>query len=184
MEIREAKIPGVIELIPRAYADARGSFFEVYREEHLQLKGVNFVTKQINQSHSHQNVLRGLHCQYPNPQAKLVRVLQGAVLDVCVDLRAGSKTFGKWLSVRLSDEARNQLFIPQGFAHGFVTLSDQVIVEYLCDDYYHPTTEFTILWNDPTLNIQWPISNPLVSDKDNRGLTFKEFVDKYGALKI
>ena len=159
----------------KLYGDARGGFMETYREENFVAGGIDASFVQDNQSYSVQGVLRGLHFQIEHPQAKLVRVISGTVFDVAVDLREGSSTWGQWEGVVLSAENRRQFFIPRGFAHGFLVLSDTAEFCYKCDDIYHPGDEGGIMWNDPELGIEWPAflgektldsSKVILSDKD------------------
>ncbi|MEM7763635.1 MAG: dTDP-4-dehydrorhamnose 3,5-epimerase [Pseudomonadota bacterium] len=177
MKVHPTTIPGVIELFPNVYRDERGHFMETWNAQKFNelVEEVEFV--QDNQSLSDRGVLRGLHYQVVRPQGKLVSVLTGGVFDVAVDLRQSSPTFGQWTGVILSSERKNQLWIPPGFAHGFFALSEAVRVVYKCTDFYFPEHERTIVWNDPTLNIEWPISADLpvlVSEKDRNGLSFEE----------
>lgn len=161
-------IPDVLLIEPKVDGDDRGFFFESYNQAEFETaigRSVKFV--QDNHSRSARNVLRGLHYQIQHPQGKLVRVVQGAVFDVAVDLRSSSQTFGRWVGQTLSSENKRQLWIPEGFAHGFVTLSETAELLYKTTDYYAPAYERCILWNDPDLNIQWPITAaPTLSVKD------------------
>lgn len=159
---------------PKVYADKRGFFLETYQKRNYSklIDGLEF--KQDNHSHSFKNVLRGLHFQLKNPQGKLVRVINGAVLDVVVDLRKDSSTFSQWDGIILSEDNNRQLWVPPGFAHGFLVLSDEVDFVYKCTDYYDPNDEECILWNDPYLNIEWPIKNPILSEKDKKGNLFQD----------
>lgn len=166
-------LPGLLLLHPRVYADERGYFFEVNRSAELQqlLGDIDFV--QESQSGSFQHVLRGLHYQLDKPQAKLVRVLTGRIFDVVVDLRRQSASFGKWFGLELCADKRQQLFIPAGFAHGFLTLSEYAEVAYKTDQYYDPASERSIKWDDRQLAIQWPIGRePIVSAKDAEAQSF------------
>ena len=149
-------IDGVIIVDVRSYGDARGYFMETYKRSDFVAGGIGADFVQDNQSASAKGVLRGLHYQIHHPQSKLVRVVEGAVFDVAVDLRSGSATYGKWVGAELSVENRRQLFIPRGFAHGFLVLSERAVFCYKCDDVYHPDDEGGIMWNDPTIGIQWP----------------------------
>ncbi|MCL2806861.1 MAG: dTDP-4-dehydrorhamnose 3,5-epimerase, partial [Coriobacteriia bacterium] len=153
---RRTSIPGVVIVDTKAFNDERGYFMETYHKEHFSAGGIDADFVQDNQSSSIKGVLRGLHYQIEHPQAKLFRVLQGEVFDVAVDIRKGSLTYGKWEAVVLSAQNKRQLFIPEGFAHGFLVLSDIAEIAYKCTDYYHPGDEGGIAWNDPTINIQWP----------------------------
>ena len=166
MQRLDTALPGVWELRPKVIRDARGFFLETYHQQKFSDLGIHDVFVQDNHSRSAKGTLRGLHYQLRHPQAKLCRVVEGEVLDVAVDIRIGSPTFGKWASVSLSAEGQNQIFVPQGFAHGYVALSDSVQFLYKCSDFYDPTSEYGIIWNDPDLAISWGVANPLVSEKD------------------
>jgi dTDP-4-dehydrorhamnose 3,5-epimerase len=148
------------------YTDDRGYFMEVWNACRYADHGIPIAFMQDNESLSKRNVLRGLHYQLPSPQGKLVRVVHGSVLDVAVDIRWGSPTFGVWTAVELSSQNRHQLWIPPGFAHGFVVTSDEALFCYKCTTAYNPTGQRTIRWNDPRINIQWPIADPVLSDQD------------------
>ena len=168
MQITETSIPGVFVVEPRVFRDPRGFFMETYRENVLAAAGITDCFVQDNHSHSARGVLRGLHYQLHNPQAKLCRVASGEVLDIAVDIRLGSPTFGKWVSQVLSDENCKQLYIPKGFAHGFVVLSGTADFIYKCSDYYVASDDRGVLWNDPDIGIDWQAASPLLSDKDQR----------------
>ena len=179
MNIIETGIEGLLIIEPRVFGDERGYFFESYSErDFTQAVGpVKFV--QDNESKSRYGVLRGLHFQKePYAQAKLVRVVSGAVLDVAVDLRKGSPTFGRHFSVELTGENHRQFFIPKGFAHGFCVLSKEVVFQYKCDEFYHPEAEGGIAWNDPDLAIDWrlPASDLILSPKDQKHPDFKSII--------
>ena len=150
------QIEGVVIVDTKSYGDRRGYFMETYKRTDFEAGGITCEFVQDNQSSSTRGVLRGLHFQIEHPQAKLVRVLNGTVFDVCVDLRPGSPTWGKWEGVVLSAENRRQLFIPRGFAHGFLVLSHTAEFSYKCDDFYHPGDEGGLMWNDPAIGIEWP----------------------------
>jgi dTDP-4-dehydrorhamnose 3,5-epimerase len=175
MNIVHTKIPEVLQLEPQVFADDRGFFFEVYNQQKfVQETGIvtNFV--QDNHSCSKQNVLRGLHYQIQQPQGKLIRPVVGTIFDVAVDIRKSSATFGKWVGYELSAENKCLLWIPPGFAHGFLTLSEIAEVIYKTTDYYSAQGDRTILWNDPDLSINWPLSAPpILSAKDQAGKSFK-----------
>lgn len=168
-------LQGLIEIHPKVLHDERGFFFESYQYKKLKELGVKDLFVQNNQSFSKKGVLRGIHFQKGrSQQSKLVRVVKGKVLDVAVDLRPDSPTFGKYYSTMLDDQEHKLFYIPEGFGHGFLALEDSYLL-YMCNDYYDPAAEGGIIWNDPQLNIAWGISDPLVSDKDQKLPTFKEF---------
>jgi dTDP-4-dehydrorhamnose 3,5-epimerase len=164
---KETSLAGVVELQPKVFRDSRGFFIETFRRDDFVNLGITEAFVQDNQSFSRKGVLRGLHYQLRSAQAKLCRVVEGAALDIAVDIRVGSPNFGKWTSVLLSSEAQNQIYVPKGFAHGFVALTDSVHFLYKCSDYYQAGDEYGILWNDPELGIDWNIADPLISEKDN-----------------
>ena len=176
MKTIRTALPGVLLLEPKVFGDARGFFFESYNKRAFQAAaGVDVDFVQDNCSRSAQRVLRGLHYQIRRPQGKLVRVLQGEIRDVAVDVRRSSPSFGKWMSIALSAESKQALWIPAGYAHGFVVVSDFAEVLYKTTDYYAPEHERTIIWNDPDLAIDWPLTGaPIVSDKDARGRPLRE----------
>jgi len=169
-------IPDVLLLEPKLFSDERGYFFESYNARAFQqATGLQVEFVQDNHSLSVQGVLRGLHYQIRHPQGKLLRVVQGSVFDVAVDLRRSSPTFGRWVGARLSAENRRQLWIPPGFAHGFLTLSDSAEVLYKITDYWYPEHERTLLWNDPSLGIEWPVGGaPRLAERDAAGKRFAE----------
>lgn len=170
----ETSIKDVYIIEPKKYGDSRGYFMETYKESDFKKAGLNYDFVQDNQSRSRAGVLRGLHFQKTFPQAKLVRCIEGEVFDVCVDLRKGSDTYGKWEGVVLSAEKGNQFMIPRGFAHGFVVLSETATFCYKCDEVYHPEDEGGIIWNDPEIGIDWQYEGrPILSEKDNRLPTLK-----------
>ena len=172
MELIETSLPGVVRLRPRRFADARGWFMETWNERTFQSLGLPVQFKQDNQSHSLKNVLRGLHYQITQPQGKLVRALQGAIFDVAVDIHRSSPHFGQWVGVELSADNGEMLWIPPGFAHGFLVLTETAGVAYKATDFYHPQGERTLLWNDPAIRIAWPLgAQPIVSEKDALGDT-------------
>jgi len=164
MQVTPQELPGLLLIRPRVFPDSRGFFFEIYRKEHSRHDIEEML--QVNISRSSRGVLRGMHMQMVQPQAKLISVIRGAVYDVAVDLRVGSPTFGKWCGHTLSDENHLQMYIPVGFAHGFCVLSEQVDLLYQCSDYYCPQGELGIPWNDPDIGVEWPIPNPILSPKD------------------
>lgn len=172
---KRLEIPDVILIEPIVYDDSRGFFMEVYRESHFKDAGINYRFVQDNHSKSRKNVLRGLHYQLnPMAQGKLVRCIKGKIWDVAVDIRKGSPWFGKWVGVELSEENRLILWVPPGFAHGFVALEDSTEVIYKVTSEYAPELDRGIIWNDPDLNIKWPISDPILSDKDSKLPSLKE----------
>ena len=169
-------IPDLVLIEPRVYEDERGFFYESFNQakfEHVIGRQVRFV--QDNHSKSTKSVLRGLHYQIQQPQGKLVRVVHGEVYDVAVDIRKSSKTFGRWVGVRLSAKNKRQLWVPEGFAHGYLVLSEIAEFEYKVTDYYAPAYERTIIWNDSFLNKKWPVcEEPVLSDKDRQGSSFED----------
>ena len=176
MEVIETKIKDLLIIKPKIFADARGYFFESYNADVFKQHGINVHFAQDNQSLSNTGVLRGLHFQAPPfDQGKLVRVITGAVLDVAVDIRKKSPTYGEHISIELTEENKTMFYIPPGFAHGFLTLRDNTIFSYKCTQVYHKASEGTVLWNDADLNIDWNVTNPLLSEKDLIGTIFKEF---------
>lgn len=176
MTVKETDIQGLLIIQPSVFTDDRGYFFEAYNEQHFQELGIKTSFVQDNISKSKKGVLRGLHFQNPPyAQGKMVQVLQGAVLDVAVDLRSNSPTYGKHFSLQLSEENKTLLYIPEGFAHGFVVLEDNTIFSYKCTNYYHKDSESSIFWNDKDLNIDWGINDPLISKKDQEAPAFDKF---------
>ncbi len=178
MNLLPTTLPGVLIVEPKIFPDPRGFFLETYNRVRYQEAGIGCEFMQDNLSASKKGTLRGLHYQYPNAQAKLVQVIQGEVFDVAVDIRKGSPTFGKWTGVLLSADNKRQLFIPQGFAHGFCVLSETAIFNYKCSDFYAPQHEHGILWSDPAIHIDWPVANPILSPKDRAYPVLKEILDK------
>lgn len=177
MEVIKTNIEGVIIIEPRIFKDDRGYFFESFSQREFEEKVCKTTFVQDNESKSSYGVLRGLHFQKPPfAQSKLVRVIKGAVLDVAVDIRKGSPTFGQYVSVELTGDNHRQFFIPRGFAHGFSVLSEEVIFQYKCDNFYSPQSEGAIAWNDPDLNIDWriPIEEVVLSEKDSKHPKLKE----------
>ncbi len=176
MNVLELKIKDLKLIEPKVFEDQRGFFLESYSKTKLSQIGINVEFVQDNHSRSSRNVLRGLHFQAPPyAQDKLVRVINGTVLDVALDLRLGSPTYGEYEIVELSDQNKRMFFIPKGFAHGFVVLSDSVDFLYKTSEYYHPESDGGIIWNDPDLNIDWTIQNPIISEKDSKLPFFKDF---------
>lgn len=175
MKVIQTEIPDVIVLEPGVYRDDRGLIYESYNKKECEKVGIATEFVQDNHSRSIRNVLRGLHYQIRRPQGKLVRVAIGEIFDVAVDIRRGSPSFGKWVGVNLSAEMARMIWIPPGFAHGFLVLSDSAEVLYKATDYYAPEFERTIIWNDPDISIDWPIQGePVLSAKDRRGSVFRD----------
>lgn len=174
MRVESTGHPEVVRILPEIFEDSRGHFFEVYHAEKFASLGLPRSFVQDNQSGSRRGVLRGLHVQSVEPQGKLVRCLAGEIWDVAVDVRPGSDRFGCWVGIVLDSTAREQLWIPPGFAHGFVVLSDWAEVAYKCTSLYHPAADLTIAWDDPDLAIDWPVKDPILSPKDSRGRSLRE----------
>ncbi len=172
-------IDGLYTVEPAVFGDARGYFMETYNYKDFKDAGLDMVFVQDNQSSSTKGVLRGLHYQKQHTQGKLVRVLSGEVFDVAVDIRKGSKTYGKWYGVTLSAEKKNMFYIPEGFAHGFYVLSDTAEFSYKCTDFYDPSSEAGIMWNDETIGVKWPVpagDSPLLSEKDKKHPAFSDAI--------
>ena len=174
----ETAIPGVIILEPKVFGDTRGFFMEMFSVIRYEQAGIHDRFVQDNISSSQKGVLRGLHFQNPNPQGKLVQVLQGEVFDVAVDIRKGSPTFGQWTGITLSNQNHRQFFVPSGFAHGFCVLSDTALFHYKCTDYYAPSCEGGIVWNDPDIGIEWPVKTPVLSAKDSAYGRLKDYPEQ------
>jgi len=174
MKVIETSIQGVLIIEPKLFGDARGFFLETFQEQRYAERGIGRRFVQDNLSRSARAVLRGLHLQNPGPQGKLVTVLRGAVLDVAVDVRVGSPTFGSHVAVELSEDNRWQLWVPRGFAHGFVVRSDTADFFYKCDGAYSPADELVLAWDDPELRIDWGCTSPTVSARDREGRTLAE----------
>jgi dTDP-4-dehydrorhamnose 3,5-epimerase len=175
--IEPTAIPDVLLIKPKIFGDVRGYFYESFQKKRYKEAGIDVDFVQDNLSKSAQGVLRGLHVQHPHSQSKLVSVVKGEVFDVAVDIRYGSKTFGKWVGEHLSETNKHQLYIPKGFAHGFLVLSDDAIFSYKCDDTYHPETELSVRWNDPDISISWPLSAEIkvsLSNKDAEAPLLKD----------
>ena len=168
MKILPTSLPDVFIIEPQVYNDARGFFMETYHQKRYTEAGIENLFVQDNLSRSIRGTLRGLHYQVNHAQAKLIQVITGSIFDVAVDIRRGSPYFGRWTSIHLSDENKHQLFVPEGFAHGFCVLSEIADVVYKCANFYAPEDEGGILWSDPDLAIDWPVEKPLLSDKDSR----------------
>jgi len=176
MIVIPTRLEGVLVVEPRIFGDQRGFFLETYHRERYAASGIAAALVQDNISFSQKDTLRGLHFQHPQGQAKLVQVLEGEIFDVAVDIRHGSPTFGQWVGVTLSSKTHRQLFIPEGFAHGFCVLSPTALFMYKCSNFYAPQYEGGLRWNDPDLNIEWPVKQPLLSDRDS-SLPFLNEVD-------
>jgi len=176
MEVNYFDIEGPFEVIPRIFEDERGIFFESFRARDFSDLGFKKPFIQDNESFSKKNVLRGIHFQFkPYEQAKFIKVAYGKAFDVAVDLRPGSDTFGKYVAVVLDSTVHNMFYIPEGFGHGFVALED-CILQYKCTSYYHPASDSGLIWNDPDLNIDWPIKNPILSKKDSNLPALQSFI--------
>ena len=175
MEVTHTSLAGCIIIKPKVFGDDRGFFMETFQSEKYKKIGIDLDFVQDNRSRSTKNVLRGLHFQKTKPQGKLVTVTSGEVLDVAVDLRPESPTFGQYESVILNEDNKLQFYVPPGFAHGFCVLSDVADFQYKCTDFYDPSDEGGIIWNDETLNIDWKIEKPIISSKDSLQETFKSF---------
>ncbi len=174
MNIEHTRLPGVVVVGPKVYRDPRGFFMETWNKERYADEGLPAGFVQDNLSESRRGVLRGLHYQHPESQGKLLQVLHGEIYDVAVDIRRGSPNFGQWVGVVLSSDNQRQIYVPEGFAHGFVVTSESALFSYKCTDLYRPQNEGTVLWNDPDLGIDWPIAEPILSPKDQAGRRLKE----------
>ena len=178
MRVLPTELAGVMLVEPKVWGDQRGFFLETYHAEKYAQGGITATFVQDNHSNSLKGTLRGLHAQLRHPQGKLVRAVQGEIFDVAVDIRPGSPTLGKWVGERLSGENFAQLYVPPGFAHGFCVLSERVDVEYKCTDVYRRDDEITVAWNDPAIGVEWPVSEPLLSDKDRAAPRLSELTDR------
>jgi dTDP-4-dehydrorhamnose 3,5-epimerase len=174
MRVTPTAIPEVLHVEPRVFGDARGFFVETFNAQRYAEHGITAAFVQDNTSRSAPGILRGLHLQNPHGQGKLVWVLEGSVLDVAVDARIGSPTFGQHVAMTLDAERKNQLWIPPGFAHGFCVLEGPALFVYKCTELYHPETEITLAWNDPDLGIDWPLAEPVLSEKDRVGQRLRD----------
>jgi dTDP-4-dehydrorhamnose 3,5-epimerase len=174
----QTDLPGVLVIEPDVYQDPRGFFLETYHAAKYRDGGIAAPFVQDNHSRSIRGTLRGLHLQPGRPQGKLIRVVEGEIYDVAVDVRRRSPTFGRWVAVTLSAANFKQCYVPPGFAHGFCVLSQDAQVEYKCTDLYEPASEIGVAWNDPTLSIPWPIAQPLLSDRDRRNPTLAELIER------
>ena len=166
MQFVPTELPDVVLIKPQVWTDARGFFFESWKEDEFERAGLNVHFRQDNFSRSVRNVLRGIHYQLRQPQGKLIRCTRGAIFDVAVDLRRSAETFGRWVGVELSEHNHQMLWIPPGFGHGFLVVSDEADVHYKASDLYDVTLERVVLWNDPQLGIEWPTTTPILSNKD------------------
>jgi len=174
MNLIQCRLPGLLIIEPKVFGDARGFFMETWNQQRYRQAGLDATFVQDNLSFSRRGALRGLHFQNPAPQGKLLSVLEGEVFDVAVDLRRGSPTFGKWEATVLSSQNKRQFFVPAGFAHGFLVLSEEAMFYYKCTEFYSPKDEMTIRWDDPEIGIEWPDKKPILSEKDARGLRLRE----------
>jgi dTDP-4-dehydrorhamnose 3,5-epimerase len=180
MEFVETKLKGVVVIKPKVFEDPRGYFYESYNQSTFKQAGLDLNFVQDNQSLSQKGVLRGLHLQNnPWAQGKLVRVISGAVFDVAVDIRKSSPTYGQWFGVELSGKNKWMMYIPEGFAHGFLTLEDNTVFSYKCTNFYNKASEDCLLWNDPDIGIDWNVTSPLLSEKDLQGKPLREFVSLF-----
>ncbi len=177
--IQDSEIPGIKIISPKIHKDNRGYFFESFNSEDFKSFGLPIRYLQDNHVFSKKGTLRGLHYQLKYPQGKLVRVVQGEVFDVAVDIRVGSPTFGKYERFNLSSNNNKIMYIPKGFAHGYIVLSETAIFQYKCTEIYHPKDEYGLLWNDKDINIEWPMKNPILSEKDNNLPTLQSINEKY-----
>lgn len=179
LKFTEKSLPGVLLIEPMVFQDDRGYFMETYHTGKYGEAGLNQVFVQDNHSQSRRFTLRGLHYQLKHPQGKLVYVIAGEILDIAVDIRKGSPTFGRWTGTLLTDKNKRQLFIPEDFAHGFCVLSEIADVIYKCTDLYTPGDEYGILWSDPTIDIVWPVENPGLSEKDAKSPRLSDVPEEY-----
>jgi len=177
MNVIETDLPGVLIIEPKVFGDSRGFFLESYQKQRYAEAGMEYDFVQDNQSRSQRGVLRGLHFQVKKPQGKLVSVSRGEVFDVAVDINPASDTFGKYVGVSLNEDNHRQLWVPPGYAHGFVVISDTADFQYKCTDYYDPSDEAGIIWNDSQVAIDWPVNNPVLSDKDSILPTLAEYIE-------
>ncbi len=183
MKVSGTELPGVVLIEPTVFDDPRGRFYESWSGSRYAQAGISGPFVQDNLSKSSHRTLRGLHLQHPNGQGKLVQVLVGEVFDAAVDVRVGSPAFGRWTGAVLSETNRHQLYIPTGFAHGFCVLSASALFAYKCTESYHPETEITVAWNDPEIGIRWPLTDPVLSEKDREGRSLAELrqrLPRYG----
>ena len=174
MQVEQTGLDGVLLVKPTVFGDDRGFFMETYHAEKFAEKGLPAAFVQDNHSRSSKGILRGLHFQYPNWQGKLVRVVQGEIFDVAVDVRRDSASFGQWFGCTLSDENKHQLYVPEGFAHGFCVTSEIADVVYKCTSVYKPSEDFSLMWNDSNIGIDWPVTDPLLSEKDKNAMSLAD----------
>jgi dTDP-4-dehydrorhamnose 3,5-epimerase len=174
MKVEKAELPGVVLVQPEVFGDSRGFFCETWQQQRYEEAGIPGPFVQDNISLSARGVLRGLHFQHPNPQGKLVHVILGEIFDVAVDIRVGSPSFGRWVGAALSSENRRQMYVPEGFAHGFCVVSETALVAYKCTTLYSRPSEASLLWNDPEVGVRWPIDSPVLSPKDQNAATLKQ----------
>ncbi len=184
MEFESTPLPGVILIKPRIFRDERGFFLETYHQKKFSEGGLEVSFVQDNHVLSQKGALRGLHAQRSKPQGKLIRVVEGEIFDVAVDIRRGSPTFGKWFGAKLSAESLHQLYIPPDFAHGYCVLSERSQVEYKCTDFYDPTDEIGIRWDDPKIGIDWPLKDPILSKKDAALPSLAELQDRLPSYPV
>ena len=178
MKVIETKLPGVLIIEPKVFGDSRGFFKEIFQAQRYREAGIDYDFVQDNHSRSQKGVLRGLHFQITNPQGKLVSCSQGAVFDVAVDVDPLSATFGHYVGIELTEDNHRQMWIPPGYAHGFCVLTDTADFQYKCTDYYDPSDEGGLIWNDPDVEIEWPIDQPLLSDKDAKLPSLNELANQ------
>lgn len=178
VHIEKTPLPDLLVVSHEFFQDERGFFMEVFRQDVFREAGLPDAFVQFNQSRSSTNVVRGLHFQWAPPMGKLMRVTQGAAFLVAVDLRKGSPTLGKWHGVEVTADSKRQVWAPAGFARGFCVLSDQAEIEYLCTGVYNPSSESGLLWNDPTIGIEWPVTDPILSDKDRKAQSLVEWLQR------
>jgi dTDP-4-dehydrorhamnose 3,5-epimerase len=183
MKVVRTELEGVLLIEPDVFRDPRGFFLETYNRQKYDAHGLNVEFVQDNHSRSIRDTLRGLHAQRRHPQGKLIRVINGSIFDVAVDIRRGSRTYGKWSATTLSADNFRQCYLPPGYAHGFCVLSEFAEVEYKCTDFYDPGDELHIAWNDPDFGVQWPTTNPLLSEKDRAGRRAREISDQLPVMK-
>ncbi len=183
LTVHDTGLPGVLRVVPRAFGDERGYFYESWSSRLYAETGIPDRFVQDNISKSTQGTLRGLHLQHPHGQGKLVHTLVGEVFDVAVDVRVGSSTFGQWYGEYLSEENKHQLYVPPGFAHGFCVVSDEALFAYKCTEHYHPESDLCIAWNDPDIGIRWPVAEPTLSPKDRVAPRLSALRDRLPALE-